>query len=106
MLPDSDRISPVPPYLSINSPIIFSFRIQDYYPLWSHFPECSTKKKLIGPDLIESAYLTTPLLKKKRFRLVHVRSPLLAESLLIYIPPGTKMFQFPGFALNSLYIQL
>ena len=68
MLPDSDRISPVPPYLSINSPIIFSFRVQDYYPLWSHFPECSTKKKLIGPDLIESAYLATPLLKKKRFR--------------------------------------
>jgi hypothetical protein len=30
--------------------------------------------------------------------LVRVRSPLLAESLLMSFPPGTKMFQFPGFA--------
>ena len=38
-------------------------------------------------------------------RLVRVRSPLLAESLLISFPPGTKMFQFPGFALKPLCIQ-
>ena len=31
-------------------------------------------------------------------RLVRVRSPLLAESLLMSFPPGTEMFQFPGFA--------
>ena len=31
--------------------------------------------------------------------LVRVRSPLLAESLLMSFPPGTEMFQFPGFAL-------
>ncbi len=30
--------------------------------------------------------------------LVRVRSPLLAESLLMSFPPGTEMFQFPGFA--------
>ena len=30
--------------------------------------------------------------------LVRVRSPLLAESRLMSFPPGTKMFQFPGFA--------
>jgi hypothetical protein len=30
--------------------------------------------------------------------LVRVRSPLLAESRLISFPPGTEMFQFPGFA--------
>ena len=33
-----------------------------------------------------------------RFGLVPVRSPLLGESLLFSLPPGTKMFQFPGFA--------
>ena len=33
-----------------------------------------------------------------RFRLFPVRSPLLRESLLFSVPPGTKMFQFPGFA--------
>jgi hypothetical protein len=30
--------------------------------------------------------------------LIRVRSPLLAESLLMSFPPGTEMFQFPGFA--------
>ena len=34
-----------------------------------------------------------------RFRLVPVRSPLLRESRLISIPPGTEMVQFPGLAL-------
>ena len=30
------------------------------------------------------------------FRLFPVRSPLLGESLLISVPPGTEMFHFPG----------
>ena len=30
--------------------------------------------------------------------LVRVRSPLLTESRLMSFPPGTEMFQFPGFA--------
>ena len=30
--------------------------------------------------------------------LFRVRSPLLTESRLISVPPGTEMFQFPGFA--------
>src|SRR5512136_3098615 len=41
---------------------------------------------------------TTPRAKSPRFGLFRVRSPLLAESLLISLPPGTEMFQFPGFA--------
>ena len=39
-------------------------------------------------------------------RLVRVRSPLLTESLLMSFPPGTEMFQFPGFALLTLWIQV
>ncbi len=39
---------------------------------------------------------TTP--KHYRFGLFPVRSPLLRESLLFSFPPGTKMFQFSGFA--------
>ena len=31
---------------------------------------------------------------------VPFRSPLLGESRLIPLPPGTEMFQFPGFALS------
>ena len=34
-----------------------------------------------------------------------VRSPLLRQSRLIFFPPGTEMFQFPGFAIPRLYIQ-
>ena len=39
------------------------------------------------------------------FRLFPFRSPLLRESLLISLPPATKMFQFAGLALTCLYIQ-
>ena len=73
--PCSDRISRVPPY----SRIKWYLRIRGYHPLWPDFPD-------------RSAY---PSLTTGLFR---VRSPLLAESLLMSFPPGTEMFQFPGFA--------
>ena len=38
--------------------------------------------------------------------LVRVRSPLLTESRLMSFPPGTEMFQFPGFALQTLCVQV
>jgi hypothetical protein len=45
---------------------------------------------------------TTPEgIASRRFGLVPVRSPLLRESRLIYFPPGTEMFQFPGFAFRT-----
>jgi hypothetical protein len=34
----------------------------------------------------------------RRFRLFPVRSPLLGESLLLSVPPGTEMVHFPGLA--------
>ena len=73
--PCSDRISRVPPYSRIQQP----GHIRGYHPLWPDFPD-------------RSAYncRTTGLFR--------VRSPLLAESLLMSVPPGTEMFQFPGFA--------
>ena len=37
------------------------------------------------------------------FRLFRVRSPLLAESLLFSLPPGTEMVHFPGFASTALF---
>ena len=36
-----------------------------------------------------------------RFGLFRVRSPLLAESLLISLPAGTEMFHFPAFASHA-----
>src|SRR5690606_2951899 len=41
---------------------------------------------------------TTPRAHGPRFGLFPVRSPLLRESRLISLPPGTEMFQFPGLA--------
>ena len=46
-----------------------------------------------------------PAGQARRFGLLRVRSPLLAESLLISLPPGTEMFHFPGCASAALWIQ-
>ncbi len=46
-----------------------------------------------------------PSRKSDWFGLFRIRSPLLAESLLISFPGGTKMFQFPPFAAMHLCIQ-
>ena len=45
-----------------------------------------------------SAGPTTPSPQGARFGLDPFRSPLLRTSRLISLPPGTEMFQFPGFA--------
>ena len=76
--PCSDRISRVPPYSRITS----TLRIRGYHPLRPDFPDRSA-----------CLLVTTGLFR--------VRSPLLAESLLMSLPPGTEMFQFPGFASNA-----
>src|SRR5450432_972296 len=76
VLPCSDRVSRAPPY-SLSS--CMPFRLPGYHRLWPAFPDRSTKP------------CTT-------FGLFRVRSSLLAESRLISVPPGTEIFQFPGFA--------
>jgi hypothetical protein len=64
-----------------------SFRVRGCHPLRPPFPERSA---------------TT---SAKDGWLVRVRSPLLAESRLISVPPATEMFQFTGLAPSSLCIQ-
>ena len=53
--------------------------------------------------------LSIPLRSPSKVRwssgLLPVRSPLLGESRLISFPPGTEMFQFPGFASSGLCIR-
>jgi hypothetical protein len=46
-----------------------------------------------------------PSCNYRRFRLFPFRSPLLRKSLLLSLPPATKMFQFAGLALTRLWIQ-
>jgi hypothetical protein len=53
--------------------------VRGCHPLWPAFPDGS------GSD-------------RSATGLVRVRSPLLTESRLMSFPPGTEMFQFPGFA--------
>ena len=60
------------------------FHLPGYHRLWPDFPDRSIK-----------TYTT--------FGLIRVRSSLLAESRLISFPPGTEIFQFPGFA-SRIYI--
>jgi hypothetical protein len=43
--------------------------------------------------------------RKAEFGLFRFRSPLLTESLLLSLPPGTEMVHFPGLARTRLYIQ-
>ena len=51
------------------------------------------------------AHATPAGLAHGRFRLLRVRSPLLAESRLMSLPRGTEMFQFPRLPLLTLWIQ-
>ena len=43
-------------------------------------------------------FQTLPVPKTHATGLFRVRSPLLAESRLMSVPPATEMFQFAGFA--------
>ena len=72
-----------------------TLRLRDFHPLRSLIPKCSARISGLkcGP--------TTPARKSSRFGLIPVRSPLLRESLLLSLPPGTEMFQFPGLARVS-----
>ena len=66
-----------------------SFRLRGYHPLWPFFPEGSAN--LIGA----TTGSRNPGRQAFRFRLVRVRSPLLAQSRLLSSPCGTEMFHFP-----------
>ena len=93
VLVDSHRISPVPWYSGTPrrcSPYVY--RAITYFGVAFQTTSASARRSpCAGP--------TTPLgPKPQRFGLVPFRSPLLAESRLMSFPPGTEMFQFPGFA--------
>ena len=68
-------------------------RLRGYHPLWRPFPRDFGSRRLIPCHRPHD-----PERCPTRFRLVPVRSPLLRESRLLSFPPGTEMFQFPGFA--------
>ena len=72
-----------------------AFRVRDCHPLRSGFPACSAMHHFAH---CRRSYNPGRCQRQPRFGLLRVRSPLLAQSFLLSRPPGTKMFQFPGFA--------
>ena len=84
--PSSGRISRVPPYSSPHVP----------------FTIATGLSPAVGGLSIP---LRSPYAIRNPAGLVPVRSPLLRESRLISFPPGTEMFQFPGFASSGLCVR-
>ena len=74
-----------------------AFRVRGCHPLRPRFPACSAMHRF---SYRRRSYNPGRCQRQPRFGLMRVRSPLLAQSLLLSFPPGTKMFQFPGFALG------
>ena len=77
----------------LNSP----FRVRDCHPVSSGFPACSAMDHIA---YCRRSYNPGRCQRQPRFGLLRVRSPLLAQSFLLSLPVGTKMFQFPTFAPN------
>jgi hypothetical protein len=96
VLADSHGIPRVPRYSGTCPKRQPGFRLRGFHPLWPGIPEpvrlpcCFVTLRpcgLTGP--------TTPPSKLDGLGYVRVRSPLLAESLLISVPVGTEMVHFP-----------
>ena len=72
-----------------------TFRVRGFHPLRPRFPARSAtprhrhRRRSYNPGRRQ---------RRPRFGLLRVRSPLLAQSFLLSLPAGTKMFQFPAFA--------
>src|SRR5215217_6039034 len=95
VLADSHGISRVPRY-SGTCRESADCRLRGCHPLWPIVPDRSTNL-LIGNSLVlHQTGPTTPPCKHDGLGYVRVRSPLLAESLLFSLPPGTEMVHFPG----------
>ena len=93
----SDRIPRVPPYSGSAPKCILSCLYGPFtlygltfqtVPVPTHTPLTSTP--------------TTPITPQRHgFGLLPFRSPLLRKSMFLSFPAGTKMFQFPAFALHK-----
>ena len=72
---------------------LLELRVPGCHRLWRSIPDC------FGSLLQSHVAVPQPRpCKHDRFGLFPVRSPLLGESRLLSLPPGTEMFQFPGLA--------
>ena len=101
VLPDSDGVSRVPPY-SGSTLERMQFRLQGCYLLWRAFPD-----RFVYTFLSHS--VLSVLQPQEASLLVWALSVSLAatqEIDFLSFPPGTEMFQFPGSASQTLWIQV
>ena len=66
---------------------------------------CTDARPTTPSPPLKSHFPDLRLQRKAGFGLFRFRSPLLTESLLLSLPPGTEMVHFPGLARTRLWIQ-
>ena len=104
VLADSHGISRVPRY-SGTCRESAGCRLRGCHPLWPIVPDRSTSVLVGNSPVLHRTGPTTPMCKHTGLGYVRVRSPLLAESLLFSVPPGTEMVHFPGLSSTDLWIR-
>jgi hypothetical protein len=81
------------------------FRLPGCHRLWPTVPGRSTSLLVSDSPALRPGRPYNPGVQAHRFGLFRVRSPLLAESLLISLPAGTEMVHFPALPSTDLWIQ-
>ena len=95
VLVDSRGISRVPRYSGTCCEPI-NCRLPGCHRLWPIVPDRSTSRLVAHSLALKPDRPYNPTVQARWFGLIRVRSPLLAESLLFSVPPGTEMVHFPG----------
>ena len=116
VLPDSHKAPRTPCYSGARTERYPGFRVRGCHALWPPFRRVVPLplgflafRAGLSPHNAEShdpSQATPTGLALARFRLFPLRSPLLGESLMLSLPPGTEMVHFPGFARLILCVQI
>jgi len=80
-------------------------RLRGCHPLWPIVPDRSTMLLVVDSPALRPDRPYNPTVQARWFGLFRVRSPLLAESRLFSVPPGTEMVHFPGLSSADLWIR-
>ena len=80
-------------------------RLPGCHRLWPIVPDRSTSHLVAHSLALKPDRPYNSAVQARWFGLFRVRSPLLAESLLFSLPPGTEMVHFPGLSSHRLCIQ-
>ncbi len=78
------------------------FRLRGFHRLWPIVPDRSTNVLVFDSSASQPSRPYNPSVQARKFGLIRVRSPLLAESLLFSLPAGTEMVHFPALPSHRL----